>query len=108
MPHARFPRVVGFEVPALDDAGSTSASAPLVALLDVAPTANWTAVFDRETPAFQRAHGIGAITVEADRIVVSGMVGNPREVTRAIRDLVERVTQIRQAERLGESGPHRL
>ena len=108
MPHARFPRIVGFEVPALDNAGATSMGAPLVALLDVAPTANWATVFERESPAFLRAHGIGAIMVEADRIVVSGMVGDPREVTRAIRDLVERVTQIRQAERLEESGQHRL
>lgn len=48
MPNSRFPGVVGFDVPASLADGTVAPNEPLVALLDVSPTANWVRAFSRE------------------------------------------------------------
>ncbi|UPG96574.1 hypothetical protein [Luteibacter aegosomatissinici] len=107
MPHSRYPRVVGFEVPVLN-AGRVPADTPLVALLDTVPTPNWVRVFEREAQHLKKSRGLVALAVEEDRVVVTGEPGDPRELTKALRSLIERVTQVRMDERLRESAnqPH--
>lgn len=68
MPHTRFPRIVGFEVPPLSLAVDTVRDAPIVALLDAPPDEDWLAAFHGEIQSGATRAELASASVEGDRL----------------------------------------
>lgn len=102
MTDARFPRIVGFDLPA--DIGATpDPNAPIIALLDIVPTSGWAAIFEREAAVLPDGQRLAEVSLDGDRIVCVGPALDPQVLVPALRLLVERTTQIRTSERWAEA-----
>lgn len=102
MTDARFPRIVGFDLPASLE-GMPDPDAPIIALLDVVPTPGWAEVFEREAAVLPDGQRLAQVSLEGDRIVCLGPALDAHVLMPALRMLVERTTQIRTAERWTEA-----
>lgn len=103
MPQTSHPHIKGFDLPAQVGA-QPDPSAPFIALLDTVPTTAWAKVFRREAAVLPDGQRLAEIRLDGDRIVCEGPALDPRELTLALRRLVERTTQIRVEARLAEAG----
>jgi hypothetical protein len=102
MTDARFPRIVGFDLPA--NIGSVpDPDAPIIALLDIAPASGWMEVFEREAAVLPDGQRLAQVTLDGDRIFCLGPALDPKVLMPALRVLVERTTQIRTSERWAEA-----
>jgi hypothetical protein len=102
MTDARFPRVVGFDLPA-HRGSNPDPQAPLIALLDTVPTPGWALVFEHEAAVMPDGQRLAQIALDGDRILCSGPALDAQELTGALRDLVERTTRIRMNQRIAEA-----
>jgi len=100
MPHTRFPRIIGFEVPPLKPQVDVIRDAPIVALLDVAPSDDWVHAFNAEVAGLKGELGLAEVSIEAHRIFFFGSTANGRRLSGAVRGLVEQVTRLTMDSRL--------
>lgn len=100
MPDSRYPRIVGFEVPELSLVADPDGE-PVVAFLDSVPSAHWFAVFKREVHALTVDADIARVSLENDRLLLSGVTGNVRQVCITVRALAARISFRQQEQLLG-------
>lgn len=98
MPYSRLPRVIGFDVAHRGPQGT--AEAPLVALLDVTPSAGWWDLFQRRVPAVLASVDFLRVELSAEQLLFFCEKQCRRREASAIRQLVEQTSQECLAERL--------
>lgn len=102
------PRIVGFEVPPLKADVDTIRDAPIVALLDAVPDADWVREFETAVRSLQGPLGLAEVTIEHDKLLFFGAEGQGRRMADAVRGLVDRVSRLHIDARFGGALPQRL
>ncbi|WP_411851311.1 GAF domain-containing protein [Stenotrophomonas sp. LGBM10] len=88
----RFPTVIGFDLPGLQD-GPHPARVIITAILDGAPPDDWTLAFQREAgPALRESFAVEQIRLVGEGLHFVGAIADARGLSAAVRELVERVT----------------
>jgi hypothetical protein len=95
---------VGFELPSLSRAADPDDGEPIVALFDVTPSAQWSALFAHDVREISERSGLTKVSVHRDRILLFGAVADARKLCDDIRGLVDRVSLRERDERLGDGG----
>lgn len=91
MPFTAAPRILGFDVPPLQDAVDTVVDAPVSALLDRKPDAGWMAAIKEAVSSAGETLRASRLTVEGGRILFFATRSNARELCHQVRELVDRV-----------------
>lgn len=102
MASSRFPRIVGFDVPALVINVKADIDPPIVALLDIAPSRSWLLLFEREVRSLTGELDIATVTISDTRIFFYGSKADGRRLATAVSDLVDRVSLTCVDERMSE------
>ncbi|KAF1007262.1 MAG: DNA-binding transcriptional regulator NtrC [Luteibacter sp.] len=96
----RYPRIVGFEVPPLKTKVDVIRDAPIVALLDEAPSIDWIHAFNLQVAGLKGELGLAEVSIEGHRIFFFGSTANGRRLAEAVRTLVAQVSQLIMDSRL--------
>lgn len=91
-PLASAPRVMEFDVPPLRDAVNPEKDEAIVASLDIAPSAEWLAVFDEKVEALQCELGLAGVRIDGADIRFFATAQDARRLADRINALVQDVT----------------
>lgn len=87
------PRLLGFDVPGLHARVDHAEDEAIVAMLDVAPSAEWLQVFDRHVDALKGELGLAGVEIDGRTIRFFGSIADSRRLANEITGLIKDVAQ---------------
>jgi len=91
-PDNEAPRLLGFDVPDLQENVDESEDEAIIAMLDVAPHAAWLALFNDRLDALKSDLGVAGVEVEGPSIRFYGSISDGRRLATAVASLINDVT----------------
>lgn len=104
-PDTGAPRLLGFDVPDLQENVDQTEDEAIIAMLDVAPHPSWLALFDARIDALKNDLGVAGVEVDGPSIRFYGSISDGRRLATAVASLINDVTLDYRAQSSANRGP---